>query len=100
MNSELPKFVTVSGIDYEIFEVDEIDNDPLTNGTIYYDKQLIYVKASLAPQRMKQVLVHEIMHAIFYESGIEDTEEAVDILSRVMYGVTKNGNRTDVFLSL
>ncbi|MBS0950540.1 hypothetical protein JK159_09290 [Weissella minor] len=92
MKNELPKSVSVNGIDYEIFTVDEIDSDPLTNGTIYYDKQLIYVKASLAPQRMKQVLLHEIVHAIFYESGIEDTEEEVDILSRVLFSATKNSN--------
>lgn len=100
MKNELPKSISVNGIDYEIFTVDEIDSDPLTNGTIYYDKQLIYVKASLAPQRMEQVLLHEIMHAIFYESGLEDTEEEVDILSRIMYGTEKDCNEKQPLVSL
>ena len=93
MNNKLPECVVVNGIEYRIATVNEIDNDPLVNGTIYYDKQLIHIKSSLATQRKKQVLVHEFMHPLFYESGIEDTEEAVDILSRVLFSAKKsNGN--------
>lgn len=77
--------MVVNGIEYRIVTVNEIDNDPLVNGTIYFDKQLIHIKSSLATQRKKQVLMHEIMHALFYESGIEETEESVDILSRISF---------------
>ncbi|WP_417852590.1 ImmA/IrrE family metallo-endopeptidase [Weissella viridescens] len=100
MNNSLPEFVVVNGIEYRIATIEEIDNDPLINGTIYYDKQLIHIKSSLATQRKKQVLVHEFMHALFYEAGIEETEEVVDILSRVLYSATKKSNETRPMLNL
>lgn len=55
-------------------------------GRIEYEKELIVLNATLTPNRMREVLVHEIVHGFLFESGLDDinTESTVDGLTHIL----------------
>lgn len=86
----IPNTVDVAGIGYEIEEVDNLERDFDHLGQILYTKGIIKVDSNIATDRKEQVFVHELLHAIFFEAGIEEQEE--DMVNRVgivLYQVLK-----------
>lgn len=74
--------INVCGINYKIKKVNELDNDPNCLGLCIYHESLILLKSNLSYERKKQVLVHELLHAMLYESGYtEHDEQLVNNLS-------------------
>ncbi|GGA31792.1 ImmA/IrrE family metallo-endopeptidase [Psychrobacillus lasiicapitis] len=86
----IPNTVDVAGIEYEIEEVDHLERDVDLLGQILYTKGIIKLDSSIAQDRKEQVFVHELLHAIFYEAGIEEQDEdLVNRLGIVLYQVLK-----------
>lgn len=77
--------INVCGVKYYVMQVEEVDNDPSCLGICIYRESLIQIKRGLSTERKKQVLVHELLHAIMYEAGYEEhDEELVKNLSVVI----------------
>lgn len=81
------KNVMVDSVKYSIAEVDEpiLLNAVLCNGDVDYNLAHIRIARECGDSRELQVLMHEIMHALLYERGLEkhkDDETLVDELSK------------------
>ena len=89
----LPVKVVVAGINYEVEEVETviIGSNSDYAGSVDLTKGKIELLKGLNQTRKEQVLVHEILHAVFYEAGYEEHEE--EMISRVgvvLYQVLKD----------
>lgn len=93
MENMLPCKVKIAGIEYQVKEV-EGNLEKFNNlGQINYYKGIIEIDKSLADDRKEQVLVHEILHGIFFEAGFEDHEEdMINRLSIVLHQVLKDND--------
>lgn len=87
----LPKNVNVAGINYEVKEVEGLTFDHGLGGQIIYPKGIIKIDSDLCEDKKEQVFVHEMLHAIFTESGYDDHEEdMVNRLGITLYQVLKD----------
>lgn len=87
----IPNKVKVAGIDYEVNEVPNMEDDFNRLGQILYTKGIIKVDSQMSPDRKEQVFVHELLHGIFYEAGIEEQDEdMINRVSIVLYQVLKD----------
>ncbi|WP_436950226.1 hypothetical protein [Staphylococcus xylosus] len=81
--------INVCGVNYKVIqlgeELGEVDNDPSCLGLCIYRESLIQIKEGLSVERKKQVLIHELLHAMLYEAGYySHDEKQVDNLSVVI----------------
>ena len=67
----------VGGTPYEVIEVEVIDNDPMIWGQTVYEKHQLLIKQGLDDVRKRQTIIHELLHAIFFESGYAEHEEEI-----------------------
>ncbi|MCK1248878.1 phage protein [Streptococcus pseudoporcinus] len=83
--------IQVAGMIY-IVKVQEhfkaYDDDRNLWGYCDYEQQIIYIRESLSKQKKRQVLIHELTHAILNEAGYkEQDEELVNRFSIVLHQV-------------
>jgi len=77
-----PKFINVSGQRYKIkFDL----NDPETYGLTTSDTNTIQLRPDIPEDKLLRVLVHEITHAVIFETPFStrkrfDVEEVCDII--------------------
>ena len=70
----------ILGIIYQVQEVDYISKENLVLGQIDYINQTIQIDKSLSKEKKTQVLIHEILHGICEELGLDeinDNEQAI-----------------------
>ena len=95
--------VEILGVDYEIKELDIIDENPNVLGQIVYQKQEIQIKKSLLKDMKNSTIIHEIVHGILFHSGkqeLNEKEDLVESLSSSIYQVLKSNKKliTSLFL--
>lgn len=73
--------IKIGGCEYDIELVEEVDEGSDTIGSVLYLKEKIKIKEGMSMHRTNQTIVHELLHAIFYEAGFEEHEE--DMINRV-----------------
>ena len=80
--------IKINGIRWRLVKVSpsnpalRMPNDSLALGCCDIDNHTIYVRKDLHDIKMKEVLVHEITHAVIYSYGIElTTKEEETIVS-------------------
>lgn len=73
--------IKVGGIHYSIEAKKNVIKDTESLGFCDYEGARIVVDASLAPDRMQQVIVHELVHAMLYEAGFDEQDE--DMVNRI-----------------
>ncbi|WP_404358486.1 ImmA/IrrE family metallo-endopeptidase [Cytobacillus firmus] len=89
----IPNKVKVGGIEYEIIQIEKMEEQFNHLGQILYTKGIIKVDKELAPDRKEQVFIHELLHACFYEAGFEEQDEdMVNRLGIVLYHVIKDNH--------
>lgn len=72
----------------------DADDDRNLWGLCDYEQQIIYIRKSLSDQKKRQVLIHELTHAIMHEAGYkEQDEELVERFSLILHQVL-NDNLT------
>ncbi|GEQ04525.1 hypothetical protein EKQ61_06215 [Staphylococcus gallinarum] len=67
--------IDVCGVKYKIVQIEDVDNDPSCLGLCIYKDSLIQLKQGLSFERKKQILIHELLHAMMYEAGYEEHDE-------------------------
>lgn len=74
--------IKVCGMVYAVEEKEHFQNGDDRNlwGLCDYEQQKIYIRQSLSVQKKKQVLIHELTHAILHEAGFEEQDE--DLVNR------------------
>ena len=88
--------IKVGGINYQVELVDlTTQRDEEIGwqlGYCHFHKDLIEINSMISEQRQRQTLVHEMMHAIYEEAGVEQDEGNVDALAKVLYQVLKDND--------
>lgn len=78
------KTIKVAGVNYNVKHVNKLMDDYDYLGHINYPNNEIKIDEGISEERKAQVLIHEMLHAIFYESGYDEQDE--DMINRV--GIT------------
>lgn len=93
---KIPKKLRINGFDWEVKESQEIANEGQAFGSTHYEEQKIFLEPKATKQKKEQVLLHEILHAIWWECGLaqrykkdkpEVEEEIITALSHGLYQV-------------
>ena len=88
--------VEILGVNYEIKELDIIDENPNVLGQIVYQKQEIQIKKSLLKDMKNSTIIHEIVHGILFHSGkqeLNEKEDLVESLASSIYQVLKSNKK-------
>ncbi|HEL1704843.1 TPA: ImmA/IrrE family metallo-endopeptidase [Streptococcus suis] len=75
--------VKVCGITYSVIVQEHFkayDDERNLWGYCDYEQQIIYVRESLSEERKRQVLIHELTHAMLQEAGYKEQDE--DLVTR------------------
>ena len=79
--------VKIGGLTYDVELSNDLQGRQGNWGEIEYKSTTIRLDDRLNKQVMNQTLIHEIMHGMFSEAGIEQDEHKVDVLGKVLYQV-------------
>lgn len=77
----LPSTVKVGGVNYTVEEQENLIQKNDLWGEVNYFNAEINIDSSLSSDRKEQVLIHEVVHAIFLEAGYKEQDE--DMINRV-----------------
>ncbi|KIL79575.1 ImmA/IrrE family metallo-endopeptidase [Bacillus badius] len=89
----LPNKVKIGGINYDVQEVRGLEAEFSHLGQILYTRGVIKVDEELSADRKEQVFVHELLHGVFYEAGIEEQDEdMINRVSIILHQVLKDNN--------
>lgn len=91
------KEIKIMGIPFKIVEKPVVckGESGLTRGAVDFSNDTIEIDEELTPERKEQVLIHEILHAIFDSIGDEELtkdEKTVQSLSAALHCVIKENN--------
>src|SRR5690625_2430117 len=76
MSDKLPKSIRVGSVDYNVKEVADLhDSGQELLGWVTYHDASIRIDSDASMGRKKNVLIHELLHAILYEAGYDEQEE-------------------------
>jgi hypothetical protein len=71
----------IGAVDYTVELVPKLAHLHEVLGQVSYDDTNIQLEADMSPARCNDVLVHELLHAIFFEAGYGEQDE--DTINRV-----------------
>jgi len=90
----LPTKIKIGGVYYTVEEQENLINIDDAWGRVDYFNSHIRVDKSLSHDRKEQSLIHEVLHAIFLESGYkEQDEDMINRVSIVLHQVLKDNPR-------
>lgn len=90
--------VNVGGVKYSIYlkkNLIEPDSHQPVWGYTDYARSAIYIDNKLNKQHIKQTLIHELVHAMLWETGAVDSyndEKIVNPLGNMLYAVLQLNN--------
>lgn len=89
----IPNKIDVAGVTYSVEEKEVVIIGDSTGyaGLCNYKDAKIEVLQDMSPERKEETFVHELFHAILFESGFDEhDEDLVERASRVLYQVLKD----------
>lgn len=92
--------VKIGATKYKVANLKVIDSaaQGVVMGEVDYSKCLITLLGPLNRARKEETLIHEVLHAIFFEAGyLEHNEEMVDRLTPFLYSFIKENNLDKLF---
>ncbi len=97
---KIPKKVKVGGFIYPVIENADVANEGNVYGSTHLRRQKIFLEPSETQQKKEQTFIHEVLHAIWNQIGLntrmKDTpkleEEIIDGLSHGLYQVLKDND--------
>lgn len=91
------KTVNIAEIPYHIREIKGLATQHNLLGQVIYQEQIIKLDAYLPKEKKQQVAIHEILHAIYNEAGIdEQDEDTINRVAIVLYQVLKTNDLYDI----
>lgn len=87
----LPTKLKVGGVTYTVEKQENLIHTDDAWGRIDYFNSSIRYDESLSDNRKEQVIIHELLHAIFLEAGYkEQDEDMINRVSIVLHQVLKD----------
>lgn len=94
--------IKVCGMTYTVIVQEHFkthDDDRNLWGCCDYEQQKIFIRESLSDQKKKQVLIHELTHAMLHEAGYkEQDEDLVTRFSIILHQVLAENSQLLTFL--
>lgn len=89
--------VKIGGVVYtiEIVPLVIVDGNRNCQGSVDYNLTSILLLDSISEERRKEVLIHEITHAIAHEANIDVTEEATLQFAKVLNQVLRDNDLSE-----
>jgi hypothetical protein len=96
---KIPKQLKIGGLIFKIKESQEIANQSQVWGSTHFMQQKIFISPEETQQKKEHTLLHEILHACIWTSGIGDRirrfdkdleEDIVNSVSNSLYQVLKD----------
>lgn len=89
-----PSSIKVGGVEYKVYWKPIVQNgDTFLNGICSHEKCTIEIRNDINHQRIAQVFVHELIHAMLFECGMLDhAESLVEQLAPVLTQVLKDND--------
>ena len=101
---KIPNKVKIGGFDWTIIESNDVTQESQTFGSTHYQKQKLFIEVEETDQKKGQTLLHEIIHAIIWQTGLIERlknkeynpseEELVQAISMQLYQVLHDNNLT------
>lgn len=97
----LPPSIKVLGFDWEVMYSRDVTYEANAYGTTHHSSQKLFIDPTTSEQKKAQTLLHELMHAIWWQTGLgkrydkdhpKIEEEVVHTLSMGLYQVLKDNN--------
>jgi hypothetical protein len=83
----------IGSVDYIVGEVEGLAAKYELYGQVIYSDTHIEIDAGMSPTRKNDVLVHELLHAVFSEAGYrEQDEELITRVAHVLHGVLRDND--------
>ncbi|MEK6882319.1 MAG: hypothetical protein AABY22_22055 [Nanoarchaeota archaeon] len=90
---KIPDKVKVGAHEYDIkFELDPSNDNDSCFGCISYKKLLIGIDPNYKQSQQEETFFHEVLHAIYHQLGLEDTEKSIQSIAHSFYEVLKDNN--------
>jgi len=99
-NLKIPKTLKIGGFIWKVLENQDVSNESGMFGSTHFKQQKFFIEpiASVTQQKREQCLLHEILHAVWWQTGLferyKDTpkieEEIIHTLSNGIYQVLKD----------
>ena len=79
--------INIGGHDYRIIELplQHEDESKELYGRHMVKENIILINEDIHPSRKEETLVHEILHAIFFNYGLEHEERLIDAISNGLF---------------
>jgi hypothetical protein len=83
----MKKKLNIGGHPYEILtsKLEHEDRNKELYGRHLVKENVILINEDIAPSRIEETLIHEVLHAIFYNTGLEHNERQIEAISNGLY---------------
>jgi predicted SprT family Zn-dependent metalloprotease len=96
----IPNKVKVGGLEFEVLEDVNVNNEGQVFGSTHFRKQKIFIEPDEKQQKKEQTFFHEVLHAVWWQAGLHSRykeqknleEEIVEALANGMYQVLKDND--------
>lgn len=78
--------IKISGIDYSVNGFDT-DVDRNLMGRLSYDTAQIYIRNDLPIDKKMETLLHEVMHTVYMNAGLQPGDEEEKVVTALSSGV-------------
>lgn len=97
---KIPKKIKIGGFVWQVEESEKVTTEGGVFGSCHHAKQRIFLDPNETEQKKEHTLLHETMHAIWWQSGLreryKDTknleEEVIQALAHGVYQVLKDND--------
>lgn len=98
---KLPKHVKISGINYTVVLKKQLeDSGDACWGLTDYPNVTIYIREELSQQKQRQTLMHEMLHVMMHEAGLDNIcgdEKIVNPLGNMLDNVLASNNLAKLY---
>jgi hypothetical protein len=88
---KMPTGLKINGFNWKIVESDSVAREGNVYGSCHYMTQTIYLDPSSTEQKRKQCLLHEIMHAVSWQSGLskrmDNSKLEEEVITALSFGI-------------
>ena len=82
----MTSMIKIAGIDYTVDEF-ETDVDRNLMGRLAYDTAQIYIRKDLPLDKKLETVLHEVMHAVYMNAGLQQGDEEEKVVTALSSGV-------------
>lgn len=88
---KIPNTLKIGAFDWKIKEDANVAYEGSINGSTHYGSQTIFITPESTNQKKEEVLIHESMHAIWWQTGLgkrfKDSQQEEEIIHALAHGL-------------